>query len=115
MPAYPLLEFGLSIGTWETADYAYPDTGCESGLIIPVGVGREVVAPATVNPWELADGHVVKAKTWSGVVTIEGRRFRAEIAAVGSRYLLGREILDQFEICFEFGRAVRLRFTDQSG
>jgi hypothetical protein len=37
-----------------------------------------------------------------------------EVAALGNRYLLGREILDQLEICFQFGRSVRLRFADEA-
>jgi predicted aspartyl protease len=109
---YPLLEFVLSVGTWDTAGEAYPDTGFEGGLAIPLGVGREILAEPDLIPLRLADRSTVEADSWSGELELEGHRFRVEVVALGSRFLLGREVLDQLEICFEFGRHVRLRFAD---
>jgi predicted aspartyl protease len=111
---YPWIEFSLSIGTWDVADLAYPDTGFDGGLLIPTGSGREVLASPDWVPMRLADGETVQVRSWGGIVEIAGRRFPVEVAAMGTRYLLGREVLDQMEVCFEFGRSVRLRFMDES-
>ena len=110
---YPWVEFSLTIGTWDVDDLAYPDTGFEGGLLIPVGVGREVLASPAWVPMRLANGDTVQVRSWRGIVDIAGHRFPIEVAAMGTRYLLGREVLDQVEVCFEFGRRVRLRFPDE--
>lgn len=110
MPAYPLIEFTLSIGSWDTSDEAYPDTGFDSGIAIPVGVGREVLADPTATLLRLADNTICEVESWTGLLELERHRFRIEVVALGNRYLIGREILDQLEICFEFGQRVRLRF-----
>jgi len=110
-PAYPLLEFVLTIAACDISGSAYPDTGFEGGLIIPVGVGRELVASGVTVPWRLADGSIRTAQTWNGVLELEEHSFRVQAIAMGNRYLIGREILDQLEICFQFGRRVVLRFA----
>ena len=51
---YPWIEFSLTIGTWDIDDRAYPDTGFEGGLLIPAGVGREVLASLALVPMRLA-------------------------------------------------------------
>jgi hypothetical protein len=112
MPDYPMLEFALTIGGWQIVDELYPDSGFEGGLAIPVGVDREILAEPYPLPLALADGSTRTARAWGGILDLEGHTFRVEVVALGSRYLLGREVLDQLEICFEFGRQVRLRFHD---
>jgi predicted aspartyl protease len=109
---YPWIEFGLTIGTFDVSDLAYPDTGFDGGLLVPAGVGREILASPTWTPLRLADGEVVEVRSWTGMLEIEGHPFRIEVASMGTRYLLGREVLDQMEVCFEFGRRLRLRFQD---
>jgi predicted aspartyl protease len=113
-PPYPWIEFELSIGTWDLLDEAYPDTGFEGGLIIPIGVGRELLARPAKVPMRLADGEIVEVACWSGALAIEAHRFPVQVAAMGARYLLGREVLDQMEVCFEFGRRLRLRFSGEA-
>jgi predicted aspartyl protease len=115
VPVYPLVEFVLSVGTWDTDGEAYPDTGFEGGLALPVTVGREILADPDTILLRMADGTVRQVDAWEGELELNGRRFLVEVVALGSRCLLGREILDQVEICFAFGRQVRLRFADEQG
>lgn len=109
---YPWIEFVLTIGTWDVVDAAYPDTGFEGGLLIPSGVGREIVTRATGIRLRLADGEIVRTRSWTGTIEIEDHPIPVEVAALGTRYLLDREVLDQMEVCFEFGRRLRLQFRD---
>lgn len=113
MPDYPFVEFTVAVGTWETGDEAYPDTAFRGGLAIPLGVGREILAEADITRIRLADGTVLSVPSWSGTLDLSGRRFGVEVVAVGTGYLLGRDVLDRLEICFEFGKTVRLRFGDE--
>src|SRR5947208_11427848 len=98
MNSYPWIEFNLTIGSWDVADLPYPDTGFDGGLLIPAGIGREVLASPAWGPMRLANGETVQVRSWGGVVEIAGRRFPTEVAAIGARYLLGREVLDQIEV-----------------
>src|SRR5437762_7002871 len=107
---YPYVEFGLTIGTRDLVDYAYADTGCEAGLLIPVGAGREILADPAPTDLRLPDGSIVEANSWTGRISLNGWESTVEVAALGDRYLLGREILDQLEVCFLYGREVRIRF-----
>ncbi|HTE20076.1 MAG TPA: hypothetical protein VK689_17055 [Armatimonadota bacterium] len=75
-------------------------------------MAREIVADPDTIPLRVADGTIVEAQAWQGKLELVGRRFTVEVVAIGNRYLLGREILDQLEVCFQFGREVSLRFTD---
>src|SRR5947207_12751947 len=65
---FPWIEFGVSIGTWDLVDYAYPDTGFEGGLLIPAGVGREIVASPDRVPLCLADGAIVQLPCLTGTL-----------------------------------------------
>jgi predicted aspartyl protease len=113
MAIFPLVEFTLSTGTSDIGGEALPDTGFEGGVIIPVGVGREIISTGVLAPWRMADGTVRTVRTWTGTLVLDEHSFRTEVLALGSRYLIGREILDQLEICFQFGRRVTLRFHDE--
>jgi hypothetical protein len=112
MAAYPLVEFVLTVGGWDTEGEALPDTAFEGGLAIPVGVGREIVADPARTELVLADASLVRAPSWDGYLELEEHSFRVEVVALGSAFLIGREVLDQLEICFEYGERVRLRFRD---
>jgi hypothetical protein len=112
-PPYPWIEFSLNIGTWDLYEDTYPDTAFDGGLIVPAGLGREILASPVRVPMQLADGSIVEAPSWRGTLEIEDHRFPVEVASMGTRYLLGRDVLDQMEVCFEFGQRIRLRFRDE--
>ncbi len=110
---FPFVEFALTIGTWDLIDFAYVDTGFESGLLIPEAVGNEIVAAPDWSYLRLPNEGLVLVKTWTGILSLADRTFRVDVAALGNRYLLGRDILDQLEVCFEFGEQLRIRFRDE--
>src|ERR1044071_239814 len=100
----------MSIGTWSATEHVYIDTGHEGGLVIPADLEDEILALPTWMPYELADGHVIDAATWSSNITIEGRPFVADIVAMGRHFLLGRDVLDSLTVCFERGRRLTIEF-----
>ena len=48
-PPFPLIEFHLTVGTWDVVELGYVDTGFEGAVIIPDGAGREIAAAP--NQW----------------------------------------------------------------
>ena len=110
---YPWIEFIISIGTWTFDGAAYIDTGFEGGLLIPVSISREIVAQGDRGRLQVGDGAVVPAMSWTGVLELNGSTFTCDVSALGSRFLLGREVIDRVEVCFEFGERLRIRFRDE--
>jgi hypothetical protein len=86
---------------------ALPDTGFDGQVIVPEEIGNE---EAGEHSLVVADGFSVRVDTWEGQLMIADRLWRVGVHALGDQFLIGRGVLDQMEICFEFGRAVRLRF-----
>jgi predicted aspartyl protease len=113
LPPYPFVEFELVIGTWDTAEEALPDTGFDGGVVIPEDAGVEIATLADVGHIRLADGVSLKVPSWRGQLSLNGWSCRVEVIALGSDYLIGRDVLDRLEICFAFGREVRLRFSEE--
>lgn len=111
--SYPYVPFILEVGTWTWEGEAYPDSGFEGGLCIPRVLSREVLADPDECPYVLADGTVRIVRVWAGEIEVEGRRFDTDVIGMGSRFLLGRQVLDELEICFKFGKRVQLRFSDE--
>jgi hypothetical protein len=113
VPKYPLLEFVLVVGTWETEVEAFPDTGFEGGLTIPRSMAGEILAEPDTGLFQMADRRVIEAPSWIGSIELGSHTFPVEVVALGDRFLLGRDVLDQLEICFRFGREVATRFEDE--
>ena|SRR5687767_2842614 len=105
---YPYCEIVISIGTWNFGEEAYLDTGFEGGLLIPEYLHREILASPTWSRLRVAHDALVDARTWMGTIEIGDLRAVVEIAAMGSRFLLGREVMDRLLICFDRGKEVRI-------
>jgi predicted aspartyl protease len=98
------------VGTETFIADALPDTGYDGAVIIPAELSSEILAPMERRSLGIADKRGVKVQSWRGLVLIEDRTLKVRIHAFGDEYIIGRQVLDQMEICFEFGERVRLRF-----
>jgi predicted aspartyl protease len=88
------------------------DTGFEGALAIPSAVlDLDLGSPDTSIDWQLADDTVVEAPVYSGSIEIVGFPPISEVSitVLGGEYLLGRGILDRFEVTFDHGRRVIVR------
>ena len=109
---YPQIEIAVWVGSGSESYVhpAIPDTGFSGDVLIPFGVGREIVRVGKEMSLQLPSRQVFHAKSWPGRVMLETKVFRARVAAFGDDYVIGRGILDQLEISFQFGKRVRLNF-----
>lgn len=112
MPHYPYLDIVLSIGTSELLGEALPDTGYDGDVIVPRLLASEIAAAPIQSVLRMADQHPVHVDTWDGQLDLNGAPFTVQISAFGDEFIVGRGVLNQLEICFCFGREVRLRFTE---
>jgi hypothetical protein len=110
----PRIELTLQLGAWETWVEAVADTGFEGGLIIPASLEADIYSQPIMRRVSLADGMVREAPHWDGSVSLGDHTFEAEIIGMGKQFLVGREVLDQPRICFDFGNRWVIRFRDGS-
>jgi len=109
---YPFLQIRIEVRGWQHETFALLDTGFEGALAIPsstlnLGLG----SPDTSTNWQLANDSVVEAPVYSGAVEIVGLAVipAADITALVDEYLLGRGILDRFEVSFDHGQRVIIK------
>src|SRR5688572_10742328 len=113
MPEYPRVAAVVAIGEgWLLDDDALPDTGFSGGVVVPHRAVDDIPVAPDRGRLRLGDGQRVEAFWWSGELSIQSAVLTVTIWALGDDFLIGREVLDQLEICFEFGRRVRLRFEE---
>jgi hypothetical protein len=89
---------------------SFRDSGFEGGVLIPTGAAREILAAPDMDQVQMADGRIVSTPRWDGSIELLGKRFPCEVVSLGNRFLLGQEVIDQLEVCFLFGKEVRIRF-----
>jgi predicted aspartyl protease len=107
---YPLIEIAIRIGSQSFLGEALPDTGYDGSVIVPVSVAEEITVNPETRVIGMPDGFSVTVNSWEGELMLEDRNFDVSVSGFGNLFIVGREVLDQLEICFEFGRTVRLRF-----
>jgi hypothetical protein len=110
MPDYPRVRAVVSIGEWFMDDEALPDTGFSGGVVIPAGCSDEINQPGEDGLLRLGNDQSVEAPWWGGEIAVGKLTMPTTVWALGDDFVLGREVLDRMEICFEFGERVRLRF-----
>ena len=107
---YPQIQFALYVENEEYISEAIPDTGFSGDVLIPFGLGREIVRPGREIGLALPSRQVFRADSWPAKLVLEGATFSVRAAAFGDEFLIGRGVLDRLEICFCFGKVVRLNF-----
>jgi hypothetical protein len=104
---YPEVQVILSIGTMDLEIEAWLDTGFEGGIAIPASMEHDILASAGESTVQVADGHQIIVPTWMGSVEIAEAVFQCEVVALGSRVLLGLQVMDRMDVLFQRGARVR--------
>ena len=109
---YPFLSVRVHIGDWRSEASALIDTGFEGSCVIPsaaldLGLGN----PDSSSNWVLADGSIVETPVYIGDLEILGLPLIPEIvvAVLRTDYILGRGIIDRFEVILDHGESVTVR------
>jgi hypothetical protein len=114
MPDYPRIDILVRVGTWVEKGEALVDTGFSGGAIVPLAMIHEIDDDPVSDELRLGNDDLIRAYCYGdGEVTVLGRDFPVSVWALGSDFIIGREVLDQMEICFEFGQRVRIRFSPE--
>ena len=108
---YPFLRIVAQSRSWQHETLALIDTGFDGALAVPLSVVETLGDPDTSTDWQQADGSIAEAPVYYGAVQIVNLAAIPELAiiALGNEYILGREILDRFEIILDHGQRVIVR------
>ena len=100
MSEYPLIEVAVMVEHQEFLGEALPDTGYDGSVIIPAYLITEDLGIPEFTSLRMADNTAWDVETWEGRLLIEDRTFEVPVHAFGDQFIVGREVLDQMEICF---------------
>jgi predicted aspartyl protease len=108
---YPYLPVRFGIHDHVGEESALLDTGFTGSLAIPASWRTRLGRPDGWGRWRLADGSIIHAPVYLGRVEIIGLPpvQPATIVVVGNEYILGRRVLDRFEITFDHGQRLIVR------
>lgn len=109
---YPFLQIRIEVRGWQHETLALLDAGFDGDLSIPSAALNLILgSPDTSDNWQLADDRVVEAPVYLGTVELVGLAFidEATITVLGEEYILGRGILDLFEVTFDHGQRVIIK------
>ncbi len=67
--------------------------------------------PDTSTNWYLADGSIVESPVYVGSLEIKGLQTLPEIviSVLGADYILGRNVIDRFEVILDHGQRLTIR------
>ena len=109
---YPYLPIRVEIRGQSEEALALIDTGYTGNLIVPSNwISRNLGLPDGQSSIELGDGSIVPgAPLYLGILDMGGL-FSApvRITVMGNEYVLGRRVLDRFEITLDHGERVIVR------
>lgn len=107
---YPYLQIRFGVQAHSDEDTALSDTGFTGHLAIPASWEARFGRPDGYSRWMLADGNFVHAPVYLGRVEIIGLSpTTATIVVMGGEYILGRRVLDRFEVTLDHGQRVIVR------
>lgn len=109
-PRYPYLEIWVRVRSYEEVVLAYIDTGFDGYVILPSRYAKRLGACDYVSRWELGDGSLALAEEYLGAARVVGlaKETPVRITCLGTEYLVGRRIIDQFRLIFDHGQAVHI-------
>ena len=110
--SYPFLSIRFEVRGQRGEGLALLDTGFDGDLVIPnFWLARRLGFADGRSSWELADDSVIDAPVYLGVLEIVGLASIPDMAItiLGNEYILGRGILDLFEVTFDHGQRVIVR------
>ena len=109
---YPFLLVHIRIHDWEHETLALVDTGFEGSLVIPYSAfDSRLGDPDTSSNWSLADGSIVETPVYVGSLEIKDLSAIPDVVVslLGSEYILGRNVIDRFEIILDHGQTLTFR------
>lgn len=106
---YPYLPIRVEVQGDSIETLALIDTGYTGSLIVPATFQREALGrPDARTSLQVGDGRTVAAPVYMGILEIKGfpPMYGIAVTLLGDEYILGRRILDRYEITLDHGQRV---------
>ena len=108
---YPYLSIRVEIRGRREETLALLDTGFTGNLVVPTTwLNRALGLPDGRSSVEMGDGSITDAPVYLGTLEIVGlSTTQVRVTVLGNEYILGRRVLDRFEVTFDHGQRVIVR------
>jgi len=109
---YPYLPIRVEVQGESIEALALLDTGYTGSLIVPATFQTQALGlPDARTSLQVGDGRTVAAPVYVGILEIKGfpPMYGIAVTLLGDEYILGRRILDRYEITLDHGQRVIIR------
>ena len=108
---YPYLPIRVEVQGESIEALALLDTGYTGSLIVPETWQRPAVRPDGRTAVEVGDGRIVYPPVYLGILEVTGFApiYGVAVTVLGGENILGRRVLDRYEITLDHGRRVIVR------
>ena len=108
---YPYLPIRVEVQGESVEAVALLDTGYTGSLIVPDTWQRPAGRPDGRIAVEVGDGRLVYAPIYLGILVIGGfpAIYGVAVTVLGHEYILGRRVIDQYEVTLDHGQRVILK------
>jgi len=108
---YPYLPLRVEVQRQSEDNLALLDTGYTESLIIPASWRQRLGTPDGRTALEVGDGRIVHAPVYLGIIEIVGFPpiYGVAVTLLANEYIIGRRLLDRFEIILDHGQRVIVR------
>ncbi len=107
---YPYLLVRVEVRGASEEARALIDTGYTGALIIPNSwLGQSLGLPDGQTAVEVGDGRILHAPVYLGTLAISGPVRGIAVTLLGDEFILGRRILERYEITLDHGLRVIVR------
>ncbi|MBI3538613.1 MAG: hypothetical protein HY070_13785 [Chloroflexi bacterium] len=105
---YPYLRASCRVHGHEFDVLGFVDTGYDGGLVIPKSQRIGLPKSMSIIPIQLGDGTRTSAEEFVGTLVVEDMQLEVTVLFLGNEYLIGREVVDQFRLCFHRGEYLEI-------
>ncbi len=87
---------------------ALADTGYNGGVIVPERECDNLGHRDGFSKLRLADEERIDVELFQSAVSLKDREMVVKAVVVGNQFIVGREVLDHFRVCFDHGQRVEI-------
>ncbi len=104
----PRVQIQIKIGTLRADVMALADTGYSGGVVIPEIERDKLDTRDGFTNLRLANEDRIPVELFQAIVDLKNRQLVVRAVVIGREFIIGREVLDHYRVCFDHGKNVEI-------
>src|SRR5574341_730842 len=106
--SFPRVEIQIRIGSLKAHVSAMVDTGFGGGILLPLRERDKLGTRDGFTNLRLANDDRITVELFQAMVGLKDREMIVRAVVSGSEFVVGREVLNHFRVCFDHGKSVEI-------